>query len=561
MLISKYWLRRSLAVLGLSLGTGVASAQPPATLPIPDESPSVVASPGVDPSPPAPPPPIAPAAAPCAACDSGFNFKGVPPIRVPARQGMFAIAPSGPGYYSALDALRGEIREKPPQYGYLPFALKGQSYYDVDFSYLDDPKSPPPDWSERLKRMRIGDNWMFSTGGQAWYRYFSETNSRLTGKNNDYGQYRTRVYGDLWYKDFFRIYAEGIFSGTQGIDLPPLPIDTNQNDFLNLFIDLKIAEIADHPVYARVGRQEILLGSQRLVSPLEWANTRRTFQGARIMTTAEKFNFDAFWLQPVLPNAKGIDSVDTNVNFAGVWGTYKPKKGTAVDLYYLLFDNRATIVQSGINRAPNTVNTFGSRYVGDKDNRFLWDFEGALQLGQQGTHNLFAGMATAGLGYHPKDVAWNPTFWLYYDYASGDNNPNNGTFTTFNQLFPFGHYYLGWADVVGRQNIHDINASLTLYPAKWMTLWFQAHNFWLASSKDALYGPAGVALRRDPTGAAGNFVGNELDTIVNFHLNKRTDLLVSYSYLFAGEFLQKTQPAGSGSANTSTLAMIINYRW
>ncbi len=474
---------------------------------------------------------------------------------------MFPILPSGPGYYSALDALRGQCREKPPQSGYPAFALMQQSLYDADWRFLDDPKTPPSDWSEQLKRVHLGSNWLFSTGGASWYRYLDETNSRLTGKNNDFSQYRARVYGDLWYKDMFRVYAEGIFAGTQGLNLPGLQIDTNQNDFQNLFVDVKLGEVADNPVYARVGRQEILLGSQRLISPLDWANTRRTFQGARIMETGEKFNFDAFWLQPVIPNSKGIDTVDTHINFVGTWGTYKPKKGTTVDLYYLFFDNKSTVVQSGINRVPNTVNTVGSRYAGDKDSRFLWDFEGAVQFGQQGTHDLFAGMATAGLGYHPKDVAWNPTAWLYYDYASGDNNPNNGSFNTFNQLFPFGHFYLGWADVVGRQNIHDVSASLTLYPAKWMTLWFQAHNFWLASSKDALYGPGGAVLRRDATGAAGNFVGNELDTITNFHLTKRTDLLVSYSYLFAGSFLQKTQPAGSGSANTSTLAIIMNYRW
>jgi hypothetical protein len=158
-------------------------------------------------------------------------------------------------------------------------------------------------------------------------------------------------------------------------------------------------------------------------------------------------------------------------------------------------------------------------------------------------------------------VAWNPTFWAYYDYASGDNSPNSGTFTTFNQLFPFGHYYLGWADVIARQNIHDVNFSLTLYPTKWMTLWFQEHNFWLASSKDALYGPAGLPLRRDPTGAAGNFVGNEVDAIVNFHLTKQTDLLFSYAYLFAGSFLQNTQPPGTGNGNVSTLSVFMNYRW
>lgn len=55
-------------------------------------------------------------------------------------------------------------------------------------------------------------------------------------------------------------------------------------------------------------------------------------------------------------------------------------------------------------------------------------------------------------------------------------------------------------------------------------------------------------------------MGNEIDTILNFHLAKRTDLLVSYAYLFAGDFLRNTQPGG-GNANVGTLAVIMNYRW
>ncbi|VTU02094.1 Uncharacterized protein OS=Nitrosospira multiformis (strain ATCC 25196 / NCIMB 11849) GN=Nmul_A0937 PE=4 SV=1: Alginate_exp [Gemmataceae bacterium] len=556
----RYWVRNTFAALGLSAGAGPAAAQAPAELPVPPESLPVATAPA-EVAPPAAPPAPGAAGAPCATCgDGAFDFKKVPPVRTSPRLGMFFIPPSGPGYYSALDRLRGEVKEKPPQTGYLPAALKPYSFFDADWRFLDNPKTPPSDWSERLKRVHLGDNWLFSTGGQAWYRYFDEQNTRLTGRHNSYNQYRTRVYGDLWYKDVFRVYAEGIFAGTYGLDLPPLPIDTDQNDFLNLFVDLKLWEVNGNGVYGRVGRQELLLGSQRLVSPLEWANTRRTFEGARVMYTGEKYNFDAFWLQPVVPNERGIDRVDANINFAGAWGTYKPKKGTTFDLYYLFFDNKSTVVQSGINRAPNTINTIGSRYAGDKDGGLLWDFEGALQFGQQGTNNLFAGMGTAGVGYHWKDAKWNPSAWLYYDYASGDNNPNVGNFNTFNPLFPFGHYYLGWADVVGRQNIHDVSMSLTFYPAKWVTTWFQVHNFWLASSRDALYGPGGVPLRRDPTGAAGSFVGNEIDTILNFHLTKRTDLLVSYAYLFAGDFLRNTQPGG-GNANTSTLSVIMNYRW
>lgn len=481
-------------------------------------------------------------------------------MRVFPRPGMFAIPPSGCGAYSLLDAFRRDYHDKPPQFAYPPFVLMQYPFFDADWRYLDDPKTPPRDIFDHMKRIRLGDDWLFATGGQAWFRYLNETNSRLTGTHNEYHQVRTRIYGDLWYQDRLRLYVEGIYAGTYGLDLPPLITDLNEFDFLDLFIDAKLGTLAGEPVYARIGRQEFLFGSQRLITPLEWANTRRAFDGARVFRASEKLDIDFFWAQPVIPNRRDIDSVDNNVNFAGAWLTRKPKKGTFLDLYYLMLDNTNAITLQGITRAPVTVHTIGSRFAGDSENRFLWDFEAAIQLGRQGAQDIVAGMATAGVGYHAQQ-AWNPTAWVYYDYASGDGSPNVGDYNTFNSLFPFGHYYLGWADVIGRQNIHDVSASLLVYPAKWLTAWIQFHNFWLVQARDALYGPAGLPLRRDPSGQSGTFVGNELDLIFNFHLTRRTDFLVSYSYLWAGGYLNKTQPPGTGNADVTALYMLMNVRW
>lgn len=491
----------------------------------------------------------------------GFDFKNVPPVSVFPPAGMFPIPPTGPGYYSLRDALRGEVCDNPPRYGYPPIGMMLPSFFDADWRYLDDPRTPPQDVFERLKRLRLGSNWLLSVGGETWVRYTNEHNSRLSGLHNDYIQERSRLYASLWYRDAFGVYVEGIYADIYAQNLPPLPIDSTRFDFLNLFVDVKLGRVADAPVYARVGRQELLFGSQRLLSPLAGANTRRTFQGARFFRHGEEFDFDLFWAQPVIPNRVALDSVDDNQNFVGAWGTYRPKEGTAFDLYYLMLDNANSVEQLGIVRAPVTVHTIGSRFVGNRDRRFLWDFEGAVQLGRRGAGDVVAGMATAGLGYHAGGLPWNPTLWVYYDYASGDGNPNAGNFTTFNQLFPFSHYYLGWVDVIGRQNIQDLSATLYLYPANWVTLWLQYHNFWLARRRDALYGDSGAPERRDPTGRAGNFVGNEIDVIVNLHLTKRTDVLLAYAYLFAGGFLRNTQRPGSGSPDSSAVYVTVNFRW
>lgn len=500
--------------------------------------------------------------APAAQYDTcGPDWKKIPRVRPFPRPGFFPVLPTGPGFYSLQDQLRGECLQAPPKYPYPRNGAIQPSFFDVDnFAYLDDPNNTEHDFYDPLKRIRLGDNWLFTTGGDMRSRYHGEYNSRLTERNNEYLLSRTRVYGDLWFRDDFRLYAEGLFAWSDWENLQPLAIDENYGDFLNLFVDLKLLTLGDSPVYARVGRQELLFGSQRLISPLDWANTRRTFQGARMFRSSEKTDIDLFWVQPVVTNTKQLDSVDNNQNFAGAWVTHRPNKNHAIDAYYLMLDNTNRVTQQGLTRAPFTRHTFGGRLIGQGlgcNENVLYDLEGAMQLGTEDRRNVVAGMATAGLGYNLKGRPWNPTVWMYYDYASGGTGD---TVHTFNQLFPFGHYYMGWIDQVGRQNIHDVNVHLYLYPTKWMTVWLQGHSFYLANRRDALYNAAGNAIRRDPTGQAGSNVGQELDLVLNFHLNKHYDVLLGYSHLWGGDFLRNTRGPNAAS-DAGQFFIQTSYRW
>src|SRR5262245_40115402 len=86
---------------------------------------------------------------PVCACDPAFDFKNVPPGHPLSRPGMFAIPPSGAGYYSLLDAFRGDWREKAPQTPFPAFSLMQPPFFDADWRFLDNPSTPPQTLSER----------------------------------------------------------------------------------------------------------------------------------------------------------------------------------------------------------------------------------------------------------------------------------------------------------------------------------------------------------------------------------------------------------------------------
>jgi hypothetical protein len=517
--------------------------------------------------------------------DTGTCWSKVPDLAPTPRPGLFLMPPSGEGYYTGLDVLRGNKVDKAPPYPYRVI------FFDNDFRYLDKTDGKDVDCFDALKRLHFGDGgcacgadgkpqgFMLSIGGEERYQLKNEidgVNGRLIFRDNRYDLLRTRVYGDLWYKDWIRVYVEYIDAQTYNQDLPPLAIDVNHSDLLNAFVDLKVGEIDGHPVYARVGRQELLYGSQRLVSPLDWANTQRTFEGAKVFWHSDKLDVDGFWVRPVVVSPGHFDAADANRQFAGAYLTYRPVKGQSVEGYYFYLDSDLPVAFGATRggRAGYDLNTFGGRWSGDqplaevfaglKDSRLagnvLWDVEGAYQFGDYSNRLVSAGIATAGLGYFFSKLPMQPQFWAYFDYASGSpNRIGNGTFATFNQLFPFGHYYFGYLDIIGRENIIDWNFQMTFYPTKWITGLVQYHVFRLDQARDALYGtsPGYPTERFDPTGRAGTNVGQELDLVATFQLDRHSSLLFGYSKFFSGDFIKQTGPA----VNPELFYMQYQFRW
>jgi len=464
--------------------------------------------------------------------------------------GFFSVPPTkGPGYYTLSDLLSGTNRDNLPPSPWPAIGLLPPSFFDLDYRKVDPPgedRTFPV--LDEMKRIPLGDHWMLSTGGDIRYRHMNENNSRLKPIVNDYDLFRARVFTDFWYHDDFRLYGEFITAEIWNNDLPPVLPDKDPADFLNLFAEMKLLEYDSAPAVVRFGRQELLFGSQRLISTLDWANTRRTFQGARLLHDGEKDKVDAFWVQPVIPDPQGWSWAETSCNFTGFWWTRKIDKDNSADFYALWYSNDKLFVeQGGTPLVRGNFVTLGSRTSGN-NNGWLHDAEAAIQMGTiYNDKPLTAGMATVGLGRNFTSLPTGPTGWIYYDYASGSRTFREGPNNTFQQLFPFSHHYLGWTDLVGRQNIQSVSQVMYFYPTKSITLWVQHYNFWLASAGDALYFASGQPGRLSRTGSAGYYVGDEWDLIVNFHLGPRTDVLTGYCTLNGGDFLQNTGKVSDSS--------------
>jgi hypothetical protein len=433
-------------------------------------------------------------------------------------------------------------------------------FYDNDFRYVDDPDSPYRNTFDFLKRRRpFGDAVVTSFGGEFRWQGRGEDNRRLTGEQNNFNLFRERLYLDTWFDDRFRIYGEVHFADASEQTVPPIFNDLDHGDTNNLFGELKLYEAVDGWWNFRYGwKEELLFGNQRMVSPLDWANVRRTFAMVpHLFHRGENWNVDLFWSRPNIILARQFNQPNYEQQFFGSYLTYKGTPNRLYDLYYLgLLSDRDNTVPLNGEVGEYQVHTLGLRYQGAESD-WLWEGEAAYQFG--GSTSLIsgdllsrsAGMATAGFGRKLARLPFTPELWFYYDYASGNRGPGAGSFNRFNQLFPLGHKYLGYMDVVARQNILSPNVNLKFYLGKRAQLLLWYYNFQLASARDGLFTAGGALERIDPTGRAGRDVGNELDVVLTVFQNPNTEWQFGLAHLWAGSFIQRTAatPAQAQDSN------------
>ncbi len=457
---------------------------------------------------------------------------------------------AAPSAGAAGGAPKPPAKPAPPPAPYKPL------YYDNDFSYLNGPNPGPWFPGDSLKQLQPRQGWLLDLGGEYRIRHHHEHDlrgSNLSGNSDDFLLQRTRLFGNLRMGSALRLYGEMIDAASSFENDPPRTIEENRWDALNLFGDLMVLEGPTGKLYGRVGRQEVLYGAERLISPLDWANTRRTFDGAKMYYKGERFSVDGWWLRPVpfgqhVDNDHNFDNPDQSQEFIGLYLSDKGKKDHTFDWYYLrLAEYDAP--GSAANPVNFDVNLFGTRWLGRRGN-WLWEVEGGYQLGDYSAAAHEAGFAMVGGGHEWSQRDWKPTLWCYYDWASGDKDPTDGKHNTFNQLFPLAHKWFGFMDLVARQNIQDLNFLLTATPTKKTKALIWWHVFHLAEARDALYNAAGAPIRSDPTGGSGTDVGQELDLLWQVQVNPRADVLFGYSHFWAGDFVRATNPAGvSGDAD------------
>ncbi len=465
------------------------------------------------------------------------------------------------------------------------------------------PTLPPPaqpgaglinDWLRN--ESPVFTNWDF--GGQFRARFEHREHFAIPGKTNSidfretgadtdntYWLLRGKVHLGYAPCEWFSAFVEGRDSSSYHDERNPDP-ESDSFDLHQAYLTLGNANA--FPLTAKVGRQELSYGDERLVGAYDWNNVGRVFDAAKLRYGNNGVWADAFLSRVVLPNDNNFNVANDYDWFYGVYGSAKnlvPK--FIVDLYFLgrnTSKESPQAIGAGLNSfqrgaTQRDIYTFGLRFKSLPGSLRGWDYEGEL-AGQFGDfafatagprleHEAFA--AHVAGGYTWQEAWGSPRAGLEYNYASGDSDPNDNKHGTFENLFPTNHRFYGYMDFVSWQNIHNLRASASLKPHSQITLTADYHAFWLADTRDYFYQANGAprlgAAPGSGTGyginpAYSNYLGSEVDLVATYSPKPFASAQVGYGHFFVGDYVKSSLHApgvGAADADFIYVQALLNF--
>jgi hypothetical protein len=384
----------------------------------------------------------------------------------------------------------------------------------------------------------------FSLGGEVRERYEHTNNPGFGADPEDaHGVWlqRLALHGDLHLNGRWRIFAELHSVLENGRAAGPGATDENELEFQNSFVEARFESVDDTDVLIRAGRQELQLGSARLISVRDGPNVRRTFDGLRMILQRGSWTWNAIAARPRRDQPGAFD--DSTSESQGLWGLYATRKlGTSgdlgVDAYYLGYRNNDALFDQGASSERR--HTLGARFFGTSGG-WEWNVEPMVQLGSVDDAGLSAWTIASTTNYSWSQVPWEPRLTLSANIASGDRDPQDPDLQTFNPLYPRGNYFSEDA-TLWPQNFYNAHLFIAVRPATFWTLTIENNWFWRTSTRDAVYGGNGSILRSG-AGSDARFVATSLSVTSEWVVNRSLSFTAIYAHSFPQVFLEETGPA------------------
>jgi hypothetical protein len=304
---------------------------------------------------------------------------------------------------------------------------------------------------------------------------------------------------------------------------------------------VEAGSIEGNGVRVRVGREDMTIGSGRLVGVGDWGNDSKTFDVARGTITTGFLNMEIIAGSPVLPDTTRFDRHKPGEHLYVAYTTLKTiLPGASIEPYFMAKTQDGTdAVKSKDGHLGNADTLYaGMRLIGTLPGRFDYSAEAVREAGHYSDDVVDAWGYVAGGGWTVNHADWKPHVSSDYVWASGDNGKKDGFHESFDCLYGLNQPLNSMTGQISWKNIEDWRAGVDFYPVKQLKVKIDYRDYWLASVQDGLYNSSGTRTVLD-TKATSNHVGEGVDAQLILTLKVKTVVGFGLGYLSPGEYLKQ----------------------
>lgn len=390
----------------------------------------------------------------------------------------------------------------------------------------------PQDFYQEIKSIALENNTTLSFGGSYRFQaeaFINEQFDKNKDQNKSWFLHRGMLHAHLKLGSKFEIFGElnsSLVSSKESI----APVDKDKLNINQLFARYQFNDNFN----ILVGRQNMRLGTGRLIDVREGPNVRLSFDKAQLQYSNQNTKITGFYAIPVQQQL-GVfdnDAFETDETLSSIYWTQNWTDKTNTDVY--IFHKEEANKTWNTSAANDNRTSIGLRHFGtwkglNYNNEFVY------QLGKFGSETISAWTASFIIEKE-FSVATPFTLGIKTEAISGDKNSNDNTLNSFDALYPRGAYF-GRVARFGPSNLIDVHPYFKSKIGK-IDIEFDYVAFWRFSTNDGVYNPA---LMMDyPPENDERFIGNQIGAIAGYQLNNFIGFELESNVIFPGAFLQQS---------------------
>ena len=335
---------------------------------------------------------------------------------------------------------------------------------------------------------------------------------------DDFHELRTRLNAGFTpvdrVKAFVQIQDSRRFGNGSGTLAPP----TNTFDLHQAYF--KLNGLFDTPVSLKLGRQELAYGNQRLIGAVGWHPRGRTFDGAVLAYDTKAASVDVFAAR-LAPGFSGTTtSGEGSNNLLGIYSTWSVAKQQTLEVFAILDNNTRDVgSETSLTRFTPGVTLKGTF------SQVSYTLEGAYQGGDNAGQTIGASLLSAKADY-TFETSGSPSVGGGYTRLSGDANPSDDEFGTFNTLFATNHKFYGYMDFFlsipsqASNGLQDAHLTASANVTEKLGVSAKVHHFMEADA---------------PSSRSTEAYGQEVDLTLSYQFADPVSVTVGTSAFFPGD--------------------------